>query len=301
MRRPPRSAENGLGSADLVETMWSRAELSRPPDPGDRPASIRVADGVRNRDRARRLRHREARAVDRLDDPGAVADAGHLVPLPVDHVRSCLQLLLAERAAEHARCLPGPVDLDLDLATSARAVSLREHVVIYAVAAREGRRLQPVGDRDRRRPRYQIGGVRDDDRTLGNEAIGGVEVTRNPERDRAADRTVVSVSAAVEGGLAARLVEVPQADHRRGAGSCVQGDPSGVVGRGGESRGREWEQEWEQEQDEQRGGTRWPGGQPGPLARRPLFHRLLPRSQAISAYPWWAQSTRVYLCQHLKQ
>src|SRR5438105_5138478 len=97
------------------------------------------ADGVRHRDRARRLRHREARAVDRLDDLSAVADAGHLVPLPVDHVRSCLQLLLAERTAEHARCLPVLLDFDLDLATPARTVSLREHVVIDAVAARESR------------------------------------------------------------------------------------------------------------------------------------------------------------------
>ena len=77
-------------------------------------------------------------------------------------------------------------------------------------------------------------------------------MTRNPERDRAADRTVVAVSAAVEGGLAAHLVEVPQADNRRRAGSRVQGDSSGVVGRVGPCRGREWDQE----QHEQRGGTR---------------------------------------------
>src|SRR6266550_8360656 len=82
------------------------------------------ANGVRHHDRARRLRHREARAVDRLDDLSAVADAGHLVPLPVDHVRSRLQLLAAGGTTEHARCLPVLLDFDLDLTTLARAVSL---------------------------------------------------------------------------------------------------------------------------------------------------------------------------------
>src|SRR5436309_7496887 len=98
------------------------------------------ANGVRHRDRSRRLRHREALAVDHLGDLSAVADASHVVPLPVDHVRSCLQLLAAERAAEGAQGLPIPLDFELDLATLARAVSLREHVVIDAVAAWERRR-----------------------------------------------------------------------------------------------------------------------------------------------------------------
>ena len=79
------------------------------------------ANGVRHRDRARRLRDREALAVDRLDDLSAVADASHEVPLPVDHVRSRLQLLAAERAAEGTRCLPILLDFELDLATTETA------------------------------------------------------------------------------------------------------------------------------------------------------------------------------------
>ena len=170
------------------------------------PVLVRAeADRIRHRDRASRLRRREGRAVDGLDDLSADALADHLVPVPVDYVRPRLQLPPAKRTAEHARRLPVLLDFDLDLATAAPARSLREHVVIDAVG-RERRRVQPVGDRDRRRPRYEIGSVRDDDRALGNEAVGGVELTRNPERDRAADRTVVAVSAAVEGGRAARLV-----------------------------------------------------------------------------------------------
>ena len=165
---------------------------------------------IRHRDRASRLRRREARAVDRLDDLSADALADHLVPVPVDYVRSRLQLLPAERTAEHARRLPVLLDFDLDLATAARMVPLREHVVIDAVAARgQGRRVQPVGDRDIRRPRFEIGSIWDDDGALGDEAVGGVELARDPERDGATDRAVVPVSAAVVGGRAGEFVEMP--------------------------------------------------------------------------------------------
>src|SRR5207245_10654975 len=144
------------------------------------PALARAeADRTRPRERASRLRRRQARAVDRLDDLSADALADHLVPLPVDYVRSRLQLLPAERTAEHARRLPVLLDFDLELATLARMVPLREHVVIDAVAARgQGRRVQPVGDRDVRRTRFEIGSIWDDDGGVWEEAVGGVVVTR---------------------------------------------------------------------------------------------------------------------------
>src|SRR5439155_26371300 len=83
------------------------------------PVLVRAeADRIRHRDRAGRLRRREARAVDGLDDLGAGALADHLVPVPVDDVRSRLQLLPADRTAEHARRLPVLLDFDLDLATA---------------------------------------------------------------------------------------------------------------------------------------------------------------------------------------
>src|SRR4029079_18392563 len=50
---------------------------------------------------------------------------------------------------------------------------------------------------------------------LWHKAVSGVALAGNPERDWAADRTVVPLAAAVEGGRAGSLVQMPQADHGR--------------------------------------------------------------------------------------
>ena len=143
----------------------------------------------RDRDRAGRLRQREFFAVDGLDDliagalsrsPGAIARR----PRPAPLAAACCR-----PNPEHARCLPVLLDFELDLAAAAARLPLHEHVVIPG-GGRSGR-VQPVGDRDVGCPWPEIRGIWDDDGALRHKAVSGVALAGNPERDRAADRTVV--------------------------------------------------------------------------------------------------------------
>src|SRR6185503_17549470 len=179
------------------------------------PVFVRAeANRSRDRDCASRLRQRVCFAVDGLDDLTADALADHLVPVPVDHVRPRLQLPAAGRTPEHARCLPVLLNFELDLAAIAAPLSLHEHVVIPFRGW--GCRVQPVGNCDIGCPWPEIWSIWDDDGALRHKAVSGVALAGNPERDRAADRTVVPLAAAVEGGRAGALVQMPQADYRRG-------------------------------------------------------------------------------------